>query len=165
MNYRSCFDIIGPVMIGPSSSHTAGAVLIGKFVHQMLGAQPDQVEITLYESFAQTYQGHGTDKAILGGLINLDLDDVRIKQAKDIVKAYNINVRFRLEDHCPYYDHPNTTLIDAKHKEHRVQVGGASLGGGLVKIFKLNDREVDIRLGADDDLTEICKSLKKTDPS
>src|SRR5699024_11921926 len=68
LRYRSVFDIIGPVMIGPSSSHTAGAARIGKIVRSIFGEQPDSVDIYLYESFAKTYRGHGTDIALVGGL-------------------------------------------------------------------------------------------------
>ena len=64
MEFQSCFDIIGPIMVGPSSSHTAGVVSIGKFIHEWLGGCPEEAQIVFYDSFAETYQGHGTDKAL-----------------------------------------------------------------------------------------------------
>ncbi len=71
MVYNSCFDIIGPIMVGPSSSHTAGVVSIGKSVYDFLGGEPEAVQIIFYDSFSETYKGHGTDKAVIGGWRNL----------------------------------------------------------------------------------------------
>ena len=75
----SVFDMIGPVMIGPSSSHTAGVVRIGRAARKVLGVQPDTAEITFYNSFARTYEGHGSDRAIIAGLLDFNTDDIRIK--------------------------------------------------------------------------------------
>ena len=75
----SCFDIIGPVMVGPSSSHTAGAVRLGRLARAIAGGLPKKVEVLLHGSFAQTYRGHGTDLALIGGLLGFDTDDVRIE--------------------------------------------------------------------------------------
>jgi L-serine dehydratase len=72
------FDIIGPIMIGPSSSHTAGAVRIGKYTYSILGEKPVKAKISFSGSFAKTYRGHGTDKAIIAGLLGMDTDDKRI---------------------------------------------------------------------------------------
>ncbi|MBB6448264.1 L-serine dehydratase [Geomicrobium halophilum] len=161
MDFQSCFDIIGPVMVGPSSSHTAGVVSIGKFTYELLGGcQPERVRITLYDSFAQTYQGHGTDKALLGGLLGMGTEDVQIKDAIALAKEENIDYQFLLEkDHCPYYDHPNTVIIVAEVGYRRVKVGGVSLGGGLSQIFLINDAETAIRLSTEDDLRSICNRL------
>ena len=82
----SVFDMIGPVMIGPSSSHTAGVVRIGLAAYKILGGQPDSAEITFYNSFARTYEGHGSDRAILAGLMNFQTDDKRIKDAIDLLE-------------------------------------------------------------------------------
>jgi L-serine dehydratase len=161
MEFNSCFDIIGPIMVGPSSSHTAGAVSIGKFVYEWLGGCPDEAEITLYGSFAKTYQGHGTDKALVGGLLGMATDDVRIKRALEIAEDRKINFTFQLEDQCPYFDHPNTTVIQATKGKKTVKVGGASIGGGLSKIFRIGDQTVDVRLGTDDDLSSVCQRLRK----
>ena len=78
LRFNSVFDIIGPVMIGPSSSHTAGAARIGKVVRSIFGQQPDSVDIYLYESFAKTYRGHGTDIALVGGLLGMEPDDEQL---------------------------------------------------------------------------------------
>ncbi|MCY9006419.1 serine dehydratase beta chain, partial [Peribacillus frigoritolerans] len=75
MKYRSAFDIIGPVMIGPSSSHTAGAARIGRVARTLFGKQPKKAIISLYGSFAKTYRGHGTDVAVVGGILDFDTDD------------------------------------------------------------------------------------------
>ena len=81
MKFRSVFEIIGPVMIGPSSSHTAGAAKIGRVARTLFGRQPQWANIHLYGSFAETYKGHGTDVAIIGGLLDYDTFDERIKSA------------------------------------------------------------------------------------
>ncbi len=76
--------MIGPVMIGPSSSHTAGVVRIGLAAHNLLGGTPEDAEITFYNSFARTYEGHGSDRAILAGLMGFATDDKRIKEAIEL---------------------------------------------------------------------------------
>ncbi|WP_018132947.1 serine dehydratase beta chain [Effusibacillus pohliae] len=146
MEYNSCFDIIGPVMVGPSSSHTAGVVTIGNFVHQLLHGIPERAEITFYGSFSQTYRGHGTDKAIVGGLLGMGTDDLRIKHALKLASECGMATVFKLEEECPYYDHPNTLLIHAEKNGDAVMVGGVSLGGGLSKIFLIDQFQVDIPL-------------------
>ncbi|HZH61796.1 MAG TPA: serine dehydratase beta chain [Metabacillus sp.] len=146
MEYQSCFDIIGPIMVGPSSSHTAGVVLIGKFIYELIGERPEEVNIIFYDSFAETYQGHGTDKAILGGLLGMNTDDFRIKYASSLMKQYGIKVTFHFEDTCPYYEHPNTTVVTTKLGNYELKVGGVSLGGGVSKIFMINGEKMDIRL-------------------
>src|SRR5699024_6051378 len=97
MKFSSVFDIIGPVMIGPSSSHTAGAARIGKAAQTLFGKEPTWAKVYLYESFAKTYKGHGTDFAIAGGLLGFDTDDPRMNQALKIMKARDISIEF-LED-------------------------------------------------------------------
>src|ERR1700730_15468542 len=98
MKYRSVFDIIGPVMIGPSSSHTAGAARIGRVARTLFGREPKWVEISLYGSFAKTYKGHGTDLAIIGGLLDFDTSDERIKKSLDIAIEKNISIQFHEEE-------------------------------------------------------------------
>lgn len=156
MEFQSCFDIIGPIMVGPSSSHTAGVVSIGKFIYELLGDCPQEVSIVFYDSFAETYQGHGTDKALLGGLLGMNTDDTRIKQSLEWAKEYGMLFQFEFEDNCDLYDHPNTTIVKAKHEDRVVKVGGASLGGGLSKIFMIDNEMVDIRLSAGDDFTALA---------
>ena len=98
LKFQSVFDIIGPVMIGPSSSHTAGAVRIGKIVSSIFGEDPTEVEFQLFNSFAKTYRGHGTDLALVAGILGMDTDDPRIPNSLEIVKWL-----------CNYskYEHPN----------------------------------------------------------
>lgn len=155
MEFQSCFDIIGPIMVGPSSSHTAGVVSIGKFVHELIGGCPEEAEITFYGSFAETYQGHGTDKALLGGLLGMDTDDSQIKHAIEMTHQYGLYYKLQLEESCPYFDHPNTTIITAKRRNLEVKVGGASIGGGLSKIFMINGGWLDIRLSTNDDISTL----------
>lgn len=164
MEFQSCFDIIGPIMVGPSSSHTAGAVSIGRFVYELLDAHvPQTAKMTLYDSFAQTYRGHGTDKALVGGLIGLGTDDPRIRDAIDMANQQGMHYVFELADNCPYYDHPNTVIIEANNASRKVKVGGASLGGGLSKIFLVNGMETNIRLSTEDNLRALCKRLPPND--
>ena len=151
MEFQSCFDIIGPIMVGPSSSHTAGVVSIGKFVYELLGHIPEETTIVFYDSFAETYQGHGTDKAIIGGLLGMNTDDVRIKDAFEWATVYNMKHRFEFEERCHYVEHPNTVIVTAKKGNRTVKVGGVSLGGGVSKIFMVDDEMVDVRLGAEED--------------
>jgi iron-sulfur-dependent L-serine dehydratase beta subunit len=160
MEFQSCFDIIGPIMVGPSSSHTAGVVSIGKFIYELLGEYPEEAEITFYDSFAETYQGHGTDKALLGGLIGMDTDDTRIRHSYEWVKKAGMEYQFDFEDSCDYFDHPNTLVVTAKCKDQMVKVGGASLGGGLSKIFMIDEEMQDIRLSPDDDIAAIAKKYQ-----
>ena len=94
LKYRSVFDIIGPIMVGPSSSHTAGAARIGKIVRSIFGEQPDSVDILLYESFAKTYRGHGTDIALVGGLLGMEPDDARLADSLKIAYEKGIEVLF-----------------------------------------------------------------------
>ncbi|WP_141432149.1 serine dehydratase beta chain [Bacillus sp. 03113] len=155
MEFQSCFDIIGPIMVGPSSSHTAGVILIGKFVHELLGGCPKEAEITFYGSLSKTYQGHGSDKAMLGGLLGMNTDDSRIKNAIELTKQNGLNYELKLEDQCSYFEHPNTTVVKATRGEYMVKVGGVSLGGGLSKIFLLNEEKLDIRLSANDDYAKL----------
>jgi L-serine dehydratase len=94
----SVFDMIGPVMIGPSSSHTAGVVRIARAAIRILGDQPDHVDITFYNSFARTYEGHGSDKAILGGLMDFKTDDPKIKQAFESAEDKSYYERMARDD-------------------------------------------------------------------
>lgn len=160
MLYNSCFDIIGPIMVGPSSSHTAGAVAIGKFVHDYIGQTPACAQIIFYDSFAQTYRGHGTDKAIIGGLIGLETDDLQIRHALELADEAGISLSFSLQDTCPFYVHPNTAMITATVGQERVTIGGASLGGGISTIFYINGHFVDIPLNAPYQLDRIRVQTK-----
>ena len=137
------FDILGPIMIGPSSSHTAGAVRIGKYARSVLGKKPVKAVIRFSGSFAKTYKGHGTDKAVIAGILGMDTDDSRIRNSMQIATEEGLDFTFIEEDIDGA--HPNTaeiTLTDADGRSALIQ--GASIGGGNIVINKINDTEVSI---------------------
>jgi L-serine dehydratase len=133
----SVFDMIGPVMIGPSSSHTAGVVRIARAAIRILGAAPEQVVITFYNSFARTYEGHGSDKAIIGGLLDFKTDDPRIKESFEIAKKNGLNYTFKSIGNASIY-HPNTIKLNLKKEGREVEVIGESLGGGIINIATID---------------------------
>lgn len=136
MKFNSVFDIIGPVMIGPSSSHTAGAARIGLAARNLLGKQPTWAKIYLYESFAKTYKGHGTDFALAGGLLGFATDDVRMSKALEIAKDNGLEIEF-IED-TSAADHPNTARLIIGADSDQLELVGISIGGGKVEITELN---------------------------
>ncbi|GGH74820.1 L-serine dehydratase [Pullulanibacillus pueri] len=140
MKFRSVFDIIGPVMIGPSSSHTAGAARIGRVARQLFGKQPEQVNIHLFGSFAKTYKGHGTDVALIGGLLDYDTDDERIVDALSYAEDIGLKVNFFEEEEEA--EHPNTVRLVLKLGEEEMKLTGVSIGGGKVEVVELNDYEL-----------------------
>ncbi|WP_106497661.1 L-serine ammonia-lyase, iron-sulfur-dependent subunit beta [Lentibacillus sp. Marseille-P4043] len=140
MKFNSVFDIIGPVMIGPSSSHTAGAARIGKAARNLFGEEPKWAKIHLYESFAKTYKGHGTDFALVGGLLGFETDDPRMSKALEIAKEKNIKVEF-IEDDAKA-DHPNTARLIIGNDTEEMELVGISIGGGKVEITELNGFEL-----------------------
>jgi L-serine dehydratase len=136
MKYRTVFDIIGPIMIGPSSSHTAGAARIGRAARALFGRKPKKVTITFYGSFAKTYRGHGTDVAIVGGVLDFDTFDKRIVDSLKIAREQGIEVIFRESEDVP--DHPNTARILLEDENGSTEVVGISIGGGKMEITELN---------------------------
>jgi L-serine dehydratase len=142
MKYRSVFDIIGPVMIGPSSSHTAGAARIGRVARTMFGKEPKWAQIFLYGSFAKTYKGHGTDVALIGGLLDFDTFDTRIVEALNIAEEKGIVVEFHEEDAVP--DHPNTVRLQIGDEESQLELVGISIGGGKIEIVEINGFKLEI---------------------
>lgn len=136
VKFRSVFDIIGPVMIGPSSSHTAGAARIGRVARSIFGREPKWAHIYFYGSFAQTYRGHGTDVAIVGGLLDFDTHDERIIQSLEIAKEKGIEIHFYKEDGIP--DHPNTARLHIGDDEGELELVGISIGGGKIEIDEIN---------------------------
>ncbi len=133
----SVFDMIGPVMIGPSSSHTAGVVRIGRTARKILGEKPEEATITFFNSFARTYEGHGSDKAIVAGLLDYKTDDKRIKDAFDHAAKEKLSYTFKSVGNA-LTRHPNTVKLDLKAGSKVVQVIGESRGGGLIKITEVN---------------------------
>ena len=133
MEYTSVFDIIGPIMVGPSSSHTAGALGIAKFARQKFGREPVFVEITLYNSFAKTYKGHGTDVALVGGILDFDTDDLRIPSALSIAEERGVGVKFVISEEEAA--HPNTVKLVLVADYDILEVTGISIGGGSFRIL------------------------------
>lgn len=136
MKFTSVFDIIGPIMIGPSSSHTAGAASIGRVARYLFGKQPKWANIHLYGSFAETYQGHGTDVAIVGGLLDYDTYDERIKSSFEEAKKAGLDFKFIVEE--AHKEHPNTARIVLGDDENELSVEGISIGGGKIEISEVN---------------------------
>lgn len=140
MRFKDVFSIIGPSMIGPSSSHTAGAVRLGRVARQLLGEQPKKVEITLYGSFADTYRGHGTDLALIGGLLDYETDDPRIPVAAEEAEALGVEIAFLTSKDKA--DHPNTVRFLLSSDTRELSMTGASIGGGNVEIVNVNQFDV-----------------------
>lgn len=136
------FDILGPITIGPSSSHTAGAVRIGLVCRMLLEDDVKHARITFYGSFADTYHGHGTDKAVVGGLLGFRTDNEKIRESLRLAEFRGLSFEiFTAED--PRL-HPNTVVIEAQSKEKTVRIQGASVGGGAIRITEINGMAVQI---------------------
>lgn len=127
------FDIIGPVMIGPSSSHTAGAVRLGGLARNVFGGRFNKAEITLFNSFSKTAKGHGTDKAIVAGILGMDQSNEEIKNAFALGKAAGVDINFRFRNNEREV-HPNTAKIQLSGEGRDMSITGCSLGGGMVMI-------------------------------
>jgi L-serine dehydratase len=143
MSFISVFDVIGPNMVGPSSSHTAGAVTIGLLAGKLMHGKITKAKFTLYGSFAKTYRGHGTDRALVGGIMGFGTDDFRIRQSLELAGESGLEVSFT----CGFEEdvHPNTVDIEMEDVTgYRLTVRGESLGGGKVRIARLNGIAVDI---------------------
>lgn len=143
MSFISVFDVLGPVMIGPSSSHTAGTAQIAFLAQKMIGGSVKKVEFILYGSFARTYQGHGTDRALLGGIMGFSTDDTRICDSFRIARERGLEYSFQVnQEDTEIY--PNTVDIRMTSSNGQVMtVRGESLGGGKVRIVRINQVKVD----------------------
>lgn len=135
MREYSVFDILGPIMIGPSSSHTAGAARLGKEARAIVGEDFKAVKFYLHGSFAETYKGHGTDRALVAGTLGMEPDDDHLKDALNIAKEKGIDVEFIPAD-LGTDKHPNTVKMvfimkDGTEKE----IVGSSIGGGNVQML------------------------------
>lgn len=141
MKQSSLFDIISPIMVGPSSSHTAGAVRLGLLARNIYGSTPKKVTFKLYNSYAQTGKGHGTDKGILAGILGISVDDVRIKNIFDLPISKEINYEFEfLED---FNRHPNAVDFIFEGAQKMI-ISGDSVGAGNVKITNINGFSVNL---------------------
>jgi L-serine dehydratase len=139
----SLLDIIGPVMVGPSSSHTAGACRLGLLARNLVGGTPERARIELHGSFARTGEGHGTDKAIVGGLLGFRPDDERLRDALGIAEREGLDYRFEkttIADDA----HPNTTRISIWRGDRAAVMTGASLGAGRVLVTEIDGYPVEV---------------------
>lgn len=143
MNFLSIFDVIGPNMIGPSSSHTAGAVSIALMARNLFAEEIKSVTFTLYGSFAKTYQGHGTDRALLGGILGFATHDERIRDAFEYAKEMGVAFEYIIDDETKT-NHPNTADIDIVGVNGRtMSIRGESTGGGKMKIVRIDGIDVE----------------------
>jgi L-serine dehydratase len=139
----SLLDIIGPVMVGPSSSHTAGACRLGLLARNLVGGTPQTARIELHGSFARTGEGHGTDKAIAGGLMGFRPDDERLRDALEIAQGEGLDYVFEkttLSDDA----HPNSVRLTLERGERHAAMIGASLGAGRVRVSEINGYAVEV---------------------
>ena len=135
------FDLIGPIMVGPSSSHTAGAARIGLIARKLLGEEPRKAELYLHGSFAATYKGHGTDKALIAGILGMSADDERIPDSLSIARQRNLEYSIRCIELRKA--HPNSVLLKLTGcSGAMLQITAASVGGGRIEIRKIGDMEL-----------------------
>ena len=141
----SILDIIGPVMVGPSSSHTAGACRLGLIARDLVAGTPESALIELHGSFARTGEGRGTDKAIVGGLLGFRPDDERLRDALTIMEKEGLDYRFEkttLGDEPEV--HPNSVRISVKRQHRHHVMLGASLGAGRIKVSQIDGYPVEV---------------------
>lgn len=142
MAFISVFEVIGPNMVGPSSSHTAGAASIARLAWKMTHEKIKRVKFTLYGSFAQTYKGHGTDRALLGGMMGFETDDERIRDSFEIAEKEGLEFSF-VADTIETEVHPNTVDMEIEDVTGRIlTVRGESVGGGKVRLTRINGVKV-----------------------
>ena len=162
MKTLSAFDIIGPRMMGPSSSHTAGAARLAKIAGRIGGPEVRSVVFTLYGSFAQTYKGHGTDKALVAGILGMEPDDERLPDSFAIARRAGLEIRWILSEETK--PHPDTVRIETSNRGGRKSssVVGESIGGGNLVITNINGVEVEIyRRMPDDDAVEPYRRTRR----
>jgi L-serine dehydratase len=132
----SILDVMGPVMVGPSSSHTAGTARLGRVAREILDEDPVEVHFFLHPPLAATYRGHGSDFALVGGSIGLSVDDPRIPEAIRIAEQMGVKIDFTEEDQGDV--HPNTVRIEIRGREREAEISGSSIGGGVIEVFRIN---------------------------
>lgn len=141
MKKSTLFDIILPVMVGPSSSHTAGAVRLGLLARHIYKTEPKKVIFTLYNSYAHTGTGHGTDKGLLAGILGLGVDDRRIKDIFNSSISKNVDYSFNYEDN--FRRHPNSVDIEIDG-DKKMFISGDSVGAGNILITQINEFKVSL---------------------
>ena len=132
----SILDVMGPVMVGPSSSHTAGTARLGRVAREILDEDPVAVHFYLHPPLAATYRGHGSDFALVGGSIGLNVDDPRIPEAIRIAEQMGVTIEFSEEDLGDV--HPNTVRVEIRGEKREAEIVGSSIGGGVVEVFRIN---------------------------
>ncbi len=143
MAFISVFDVLGPNMIGPSSSHTAGADSLAFLAQKMINGPLKKAEFTLYGSFAKTYRGHGTDRALLGGIMGFTTEDKRIPDSFEIARKRGLEFSFTANE-TEEVSHPNTVDIAMTNQAGQTMtIRGESLGGGKIRIIRINQVDVD----------------------
>ena len=168
----SIFDILGPVMVGPSCSHTAGAARIGLIARQLFGRQPDKAQVYLHGSFAATGKGHGTDKALIAGLLGMKPDDMRIPESFEIAKE--MGMEFQIAEKDIREAHPNTAQIIMEAEGVKtMKIQAYSIGGGRIRVSKLDG--IDVHFSGESNtlivrnvdqpgrITEVAAALSKCD--
>ena len=166
------FDIMGPIMVGPSSSHTAGAARIGLIARQLFGRQPDKAQVYLHGSFAATGKGHGTDKALIAGLLGMKPDDMRIPESFEIAKE--MGMEFQIAEKDIREAHPNTAQIIMEAEGVKtMKIQAYSIGGGRIRVSKLDG--IDVHFSGESNtlivrnvdqpgrITEVAAALSKCD--
>lgn len=136
------FDILGPIMVGPSSSHTAGAARLGKVARSVADGDIKEVTFLLHGSFGKTYKGHGTDRALVAGILGMEPSDLRLRDALSIAEEQGINIHFKETDFGDA--HPNTVkfLITGKD-DKKYEMVGSSIGGGSIEVSEVNGEMVE----------------------
>ena len=141
MKKYGAFDIIGPIMVGPSSSHTAGAARLAKVAAAIAGERVKEVTFLLHGSFSKTYKGHGTDRALVAGILGMEPSDLRLRESIEIAKEKGIKIEFK-EKYLGEV-HPNTVKFVIKDENDRIsEITGSSIGGGSIVITEVNGQEV-----------------------
>ncbi len=142
MHKESIFNILGPIMIGPSSSHTAGAERIGRAAKTIFGKTVVSARFLLHGSFATTYRGHGTDRALVAGILGMETDDERIRESFALAEAQGMTIAFEPADLGDV--HPNTVEVQLTGVEgETITVRGSSVGGGSIRITAIDGEPVD----------------------
>lgn len=134
------FDILGPIMVGPSSSHTAGAARLGKIARAVAGGDIEEVRFLLHGSFAKTYKGHGTDRALVAGILGMEPSDLKLRDSLNIAREMNMKIDFEEADLGDA--HPNTVKFIIKGKENTYELVGSSIGGGSIEVTEVNGNAV-----------------------
>lgn len=134
------FDILGPIMVGPSSSHTAGAARLGKVARAVAGGDIEEVRFLLHGSFAKTYKGHGTDRALVAGILGMEPSDLKLRDSLNIAREIGLRVYFEEADLGD--SHPNTVKFIVKGKENTYELVGSSIGGGSIEVNEVNGNSV-----------------------